>query len=66
MEKEITIISFYDLFLYLDDIKDYIDSILYYHYENSNADLNEILMYLSSVDEIIEAIKEYLNENLHH
>ena len=64
MEKEITIVSFYDLFLYLDDIKGYVDSILYYHYENSNADLNEILMYLSSVDEIIEAIKEYINENL--
>lgn len=66
MKKEMIITSLYDLFLYLDDIKDYVDSILYYHLENKNADLDEILMYLSSVDEIIEAIKEYINENLYY
>ena len=53
-----------DLILYLDDINSYVDSILYYHTCSLNVrqelDLTEILMYLSTVSEIIQDIKNYL------
>ena len=50
------------LILYLNDINEYVTSILFYHNNGySNLDLTEILMYLSSVDEIIKAIINYLN-----
>ena len=65
MNNETVITSLYDLFLYLDDIKGYVDNILYYHNENKDVDLDEILMYLSSVNEIIDAIKDYISKNLY-
>ena len=44
--------------LLLDDINEYIYStLLYLNNHNSNLDLKEIIMYLSSVDEIIDTIK---------
>lgn len=53
-----------DIVMYLDDIKIYVDAILYYHNcslkEKQNLDLEEILAYLSSVEEIVNDIKDYL------
>lgn len=50
--------------MYLDDITEYVNSILYYHFSpldtKQKIDIEEILMYLSSVPEIIEDIKNYL------
>lgn len=65
MNNETVITSLYDLFLYLDDTKGYVDNIIYYHNENKDVDLDEILMYLSSVNEIIDAIKDYISKNLY-
>lgn len=49
--------------LLLDDINEYTKSILLYlSKSNSNLDLDEIIMYLSSVDEIITTIKNLLLE----
>lgn len=49
--------------LLLDDINEYTKSILLYlSNSNSNLDLDEIIMYLSSVDEIITTIKNLLLE----
>ena len=48
--------------LYLDDIDNYVNSILNYH-NGYEADLSEILMYLSCVHEIIENLKLFLYEN---
>ena len=42
----------YEINLLLDDINEYVNSILLYlNNPNSNLDLKEIVMYLSSVDE---------------
>ena len=53
-----------DVILYLDDINSYVYSILCYHTCPLNVrqelDLTEILMYLSTVSEIIQDIKNYL------
>lgn len=53
-----------DIIMYLDDIDNYISSILFYHSCSLNKrkelDLKEIIMYLSSVPEIIQDIKDYL------
>ncbi len=47
--------------LLLDDIDEYINStLLYLNNTNSNLDINELIMYLSSVNEIIETIKKLL------
>lgn len=47
--------------LLLDDINEYVNStLLYLNSPNSNLDINELIMYLSSVDEIIETIKKLL------
>lgn len=47
--------------LLLDDINKYVNSaLLYLNSPNSNLDINELIMYLSSVDEIIETIKKLL------
>lgn len=62
MNNEITIYSIDELKLYLDDIDEYVNSILLYHSGYDKLDLNEILMYLSSVSEIIEAIKKFICE----
>lgn len=49
--------------LLLDDINEYTKSILLYlSNSNSNLDLDGIIMYLSSVDEIITTIKNLLLE----
>lgn len=64
MIEKTKIVSFNDLFLYLDDIDEYVNSILLYHYSYNNLDLNEILMHLSCVSEIINAIKEFICEKL--
>ena len=62
MNNEITIYSIDELKLYLDDIDEYVNSILLYHSGYDKLDLNEILMCLSSVSEIIEAIKKFICE----
>ena len=51
-----------DIELYLNDIKHYADSAVEYLTSNNkeNIDKDEIVMYLSSCDEIIEDIKENL------
>ena len=62
MNSEITIYSIDELILYLDDINEYVNSILLYHNGYDKLDLDEILMYLSCVSEIIEAIKQFICE----
>lgn len=65
MDK-LEIISYSDLLLYLDDINEYVNSILLFHNGYDWLDLNEILMYLSCVDEIIDAIKLYLEKEMNY
>lgn len=60
MDKTISIYSLEELILYLNDINEYVNSILLYHCGYNELDLEEILIYLSCVNEIIEAIKVYL------
>ena len=62
MNSEITIYSIDELILYLDDINEYVNSILLYHNGYDKLDLDEILMYLSCGSEIIEAIKQFICE----
>lgn len=51
--------------LLLDDINEYTNSaLLYLNNPNSNIDLKEIIMYLSSIDEIIATIKKILLERI--
>lgn len=51
--------------LLLDDINEYTNSVLLYlNNPNSNIDLKEIIMYLSSIDEIIATIKKYYYERI--
>ena len=51
--------------LLLDDINEYTNSVLsYLNNPNSNIDLKEIIMYLSSIDEIIATIKKILLERI--
>ena len=64
MVDKTDISSFDDLFLYLDDIDEYVNSILLYHNGYDCLDIDEILMYLSCVSEIIESIKKFICENL--
>lgn len=56
--------NFDDIIMYLDDINNYVDSILYYHScskkEKKKLYLPEILMYLSCISEITQDIKDYL------
>lgn len=56
--------SFEDIIMYLDDIDNYVNSILFYHScsltRKKDLDLKEILMYLSCVPEIVQDIKNYL------
>ena len=53
----------YEINLLLDDLNEYVNSILLYlNNPNSNLDLKEIVMYLSSVDEAIKTIKQLLLE----
>lgn len=53
-----------DIIMYLDDIDNYVSSILFYHScsldRKKELDLKEILMYLSCVSEIIQDVKDYL------
>lgn len=53
-----------DIIMYLDDIDNYVGSILYFHSCSlkltKELDLKEILMYLSSISEIIQDIKDFL------
>ena len=50
--------------LLLDDINEYTNSILLYlNNLNSNLDLEEIIMYLSSFNEIITTIKEFIRKD---
>lgn len=49
--------------LLLDDINEYVNStLLYLNNANSNIDVNELVTYLSCVDEIIKTIKNLLLE----
>ena len=66
MKYTISIDNLDDFILYLDDIDNYVDSILYYHQDyDNNLDLIELLSYLSSVHEIIENLKLFIYENLY-
>lgn len=66
MKYTISIDNLDDFILYLDDIDNYVDSILYYHQDyNNNLDLIELLSYLYSVHEIIENLKLFIYENLY-
>ena len=66
MKYTISIDNIDDFILYLDDIDNYVDSILYYHQDyNNNLDLIELLSYLYSVHEIIENLKLFIYENLY-
>lgn len=51
--------------MYLEDIKGYVNNFLYYYYcskeEKQKLDLEEIIAYLSSVEEVIDDIEEYLD-----
>lgn len=51
-----------EIYLLLDDINEYVNStLLYLTTENNNLyDVDEIIMYLSSVDEAITIIKKLL------
>ena len=60
MNNEITICSNDDLLLYLDDISEFVNSILLYHNGYDKLDLDEILTNLSSISEIVEAIKQFI------
>ncbi len=59
--------DFDDIIMYLDDIDSYVNSILYYHYctdeDREKLDIKEILMYLSSISEIIQDIKDFLDNS---
>ena len=66
MKYTISIDNLDDFILYLDDIDNYVDSILYYHQDyNNNLDLIELLSYLYSVHEIIENLKLFIYVNLY-
>ena len=66
MKYTISIDNLDDFILYLDDIDNYVDSILYYHQDyNNNLDLIELLSYLYSVHEIIGNLKLFIYENLY-
>ena len=53
--------------LLLDDINEYTNSVLLYlNNPNSNIDLKEIIMYLSSIDEIIATIKKISLERINN
>lgn len=60
MEHTIIIDNLYDFTLYLNDTYNYVNSIFYYCTNHTNLDSSEILMYLSSIHEIIENLKFYL------
>ena len=60
INKELTIYKKENILLYLEDIQEYVNSILLYHNGYNNLELEEILMYLSSVDELIQNIKDYI------
>ena len=66
MKYTISIDNLDDFILYLDDIDNYVDSILFYHQDyDNNLDLIELLSYLSSVNEIIKNLKLFIYENLY-
>lgn len=66
MKYTISIDNLDDFILYLDDIDNYVDSILFYHQDyDNNLDLIELLSYLYSVHEIIENLKLFIYENLY-
>lgn len=66
MKYTISIDNLDDFILYLDDIDNYVDSILFYHQDYDNTlDLIELLSYLSSVHEIIKNLKLFIYENLY-
>lgn len=66
MKYTISIDNLDDFILYLDDIDNYVDSILFYHQDyDNNLDLIELLSYLSSVHEIIKNLKLFIYENLY-
>ena len=53
--------------LYLNDIKGYVQSaLIYLNNKNNYLDKKEIIMYLSSVEEIIHDIKEELINYLYY
>ena len=64
MTNQLIITSVEELFLCLDDINEYVNSIILYHYGHKDIDLREILSYLSWVDKTTESIKKFIFEKL--
>lgn len=60
MDTEIIITSIDDVILYLNDIVEYVDSLLYYWNGHEVYDMTEIMYSLLSISEIVETIKHYL------
>ncbi len=51
-----------ELYSYLDDIVEYVNSIILYHNGYKCLDLDEILFYLSTIEELVDNIKLFLLE----
>ncbi len=50
-----------EILLYLEDIKNYVSSYIYYlNNPNKNLDKREIDMYISSIPEIVDILKELI------
>lgn len=56
-----------EISMYFNDIKGYVQStLIYLNNKNNNLDKKEIIMYLSSIEEIINDIKEELINYLYY
>lgn len=51
-----------ELFTYLDDIVEYVNSIILYHNGYNCLDLDEILSYLSTIEDLVDNIKLFLKK----
>ena len=57
--------NYLEIDMLLDDINEYVRSTLFYlKNPNSDMDVRELIMYLSTVDEIINDIKKLLLERM--
>lgn len=57
--------NYLEIDMLLDDINEYVSSTLFYlNNPNSDIDVGELIMYLSTVDEIINDIKKFLLERM--
>ncbi len=57
--------KYLEIDMLLDDINEYVSSTLFYlRNPNSKIDIDELIMYLSTVDETINNIKKILSERM--